>query len=311
MRKKTTYLLGILLTIVVGSVLYYYLCCQACCAAQGCKKPKQDTNTNVVEPQATPSVTRNALNIADANGDLNIKVNDNFNFKISEFAILEPLTQSVNGGVDELKGYLQNNPLKTVDIVGYYKSDETNTSAFPNLGLARANAVKNHMVAQGIMAKQINTSGELNDAIIPDDANTLFGPLKFEILTNEEGAKDEALEAVCEAIKANPLVLYFKTGQAQINLTAAQRQKIADISKCVDKLDAKVLVVGHTDNTGAASTNLGLGQQRANFAKDYFVKNGILESNIDATSKGETQPIANNSTAEGREKNRRTVITIN
>lgn len=164
---------------------------------------------------------------------------------------------------------------------------------------------------QGISAKQININGELNDTINPDDTGTLLGPLEFGLLTREADAVNEALQASCDAIRKNPIVLYFKTGQAQINLTAAQRQQIADISKCVDQLDVKVQVVGHTDNTGNAANNVTLGQNRADFAKAFLVRNGILGDNIVASSKGPNEPIADNKTEEGRQQNRRTVITIN
>jgi outer membrane protein OmpA-like peptidoglycan-associated protein len=257
------------------------------------------------------SVTRNGFSLTDTNGDFNIKINDNFNFKTSSFSILEPLSGKVTDEVTRLKDYLSANPLKTVDIIGYYRGDETNDSAFPNLGIARANAVKNYLVSQGVSSKQMNTKGQLNDDINADDANTLFGPLQFGMLTSADDAKDEALEAACEDIRINPIVLYFNTGQAQINLTSEQRNKIATISRCVDKLGLKVQVVGHTDNTGKASSNMALGQGRADFAKDYLVKNGILGANIEATSKGQTQPIADNNTEAGRKENRRTVITIN
>jgi outer membrane protein OmpA-like peptidoglycan-associated protein len=217
----------------------------------------------------------------------------------------------VTSEVSKLKDYLVANPLKDIDITGYYRSDETNNSAYPNLGLARANAVKNYLISQGVPSRQIDTHGQLNDHINPDDASTLFGPLKFGIVTFEEGATDEALETACEGIRKNPLVLYFKTGEAQINLSVEQRQKIADMSRCVDKLGVKVQVVGHTDNTGDAENNVILGQQRADFAKSYLIRNGILYENIDATSKGQIEPIADNNTDEGKAKNRRTVITIN
>lgn len=309
MSKKTSYLLGILLTIIIGTLLYCYLCDDCHCFPSG-ETEKETTNTIVAEPEVIPA-THNAFSISDANGDFNIKINDNFNFKTSNFSILEPLSADVTSGVSKLKDYLLANPLKDIDITGYYRSDETNDSAYPNLGLARANAVKNYLISQGIPSKQIDTHGQLNDDINPDDASTLFGPLKFGIVTFEEDATDEALEAACDAIRKNPLMLYFNTGQAQISLTAEQRQKIADISRCVDKLGVKVQVVGHTDNTGVAASNMKLGQGRADFAKDYLVRNGILSSNVEATSKGQTQPIADNNTEEGRTKNRRTIITIN
>ena len=47
------------------------------------------------------------------------------------------------------------------------------------------------------------------------------------------------------------------------------------------------------------------------FSKDYLKNNGIASDKIVATSKGQTEPIARNTTEEGRDKNRRTVITLN
>jgi len=304
-----SYLLGILFTIIIGTLLYCYFC-DDCHCFPGNDTTEVETNP-VVDTPEVKLATRNAFAISDADGDFNIKINDNLNFKTSNFTILEPISGNVTSEVSKLKDYLLANPLKDIDITGYYRSDETNNSAYPNLGLARANAVKNYLISQGVPSRQIDTRGQLNDDINPDDANTLFGPLQFGIVTFEEGATDEALEAACDAIRKNPLVLYFKTGQAQINLTAEQRQKIADMSRCVDKLGVKIQVVGHTDNTGDADKNMTLGQERADFAKNYLKRNGILESNIEASSKGQSDPIADNNTEEGRTKNRRTVITIN
>lgn len=312
MRKQTTYLLGILFTIIVGTLLYCYFCDDCHCFPGGENKVVKENTTEVPEPEPKVlAATRNGFIVSDANDDFNIKIEDNFNFKTSNFSILTPVSENVTSGVENLRTYISENPLKTVDVTGYYRSDETNNSAFPNLGLARANAVKNYFVTHGIPGKQINTKSQLNDNINPDDSGTFFGPLEFGIVTTAEDANDDALIAACDAIRKNPIILYFNTGQAQINLTAEQRQKIATISRCVDKLGVKVQVVGHTDNKGNANNNKVLGQNRADFAKAYLTRNGILDSNIETSSKGEIEPIADNNTEEGRKKNRRTVITIN
>ncbi|WP_298492983.1 OmpA family protein [uncultured Algibacter sp.] len=311
MSKKSSYLLGIILTIILGTILYYFLCCSLCCGKESCKN-KQNETESVVTPEIKDA-TRNAFMIKDANGDFSIEMSDNFNFKTSNFSILDPVSGNVENGVLKLKDYLLANPTKTVDITGFYKSDETNNSAYPNLGIARANSVKNYLVLHGVSSRQIDTYGKLNDSINPDESNILFGPVEFGVLTTDESDTStiEALKTACDAIRANPLILHFQTGQASINLTSEQRQKIADISHCVDKLGVIIQVVGHTDNTGDATNNIVLGQQRADFAKGYLVKNGILESNIETSSEGPNVPIADNATEAGRAENRRTVITIN
>ncbi|WP_346881759.1 OmpA family protein [uncultured Algibacter sp.] len=311
MSKKASYILGILLTIILGTILYYYLCCN-CFGNVDNEYKETEIKQEVVVPEVN-EVTKNAFAITDNESNFKIRTNDNFNFKISDFSILNPISEKVPSETKLLKEFLLTNPLKTIDITGYYKSDELNNSAYPNLGLARANAVKNYFVSQDISSKQIDTKGQLNDDIYPDDSSILYGPVSFGILTADKSDTSaiDALKSACDSLRANPIVLYFKTGEASINLSPQQRQKIADISHCVDKLDVKVQVVGHTDNTGVASNNVILGQQRADFAKRYLIKNGILEQNIQATSKGQTEPIAANNTEEGKTKNRRTVVTIN
>lgn len=311
MSKKTSYLLGILLTIILGTILYYFFCCSQCCGKNAAtEKPNQEP---LVETPKAKEATKSAFFISDENGDFNLEIADNFNFKTSNYTILEPVSKNVEDGVLKLKNYLIENPLKDVEVTGFYKSNEENNSAYPNLGLARANAVKNYLVLHGVPSKQIDTFGKLNDTINPNETNTLFGPLNFGMLTLDASDTTalKALEQACDSIRKNPLVLHFKTGQAAINLTAEQRQKIANISHCVDKLGVKVQVVGHTDNTGDANNNVVLGKQRADFAKGYLVKNGILEQNIQTSSKGPHEPIADNETEAGRAQNRRTVVTIN
>jgi len=174
------------------------------------------------------------------------------------------------------------------------------------------------MISKGISGKSINTFGKLNDDLQPTSiTNTtdtiIYKPIDFSLVDkNDEqvNQEEEALKSACEALKANPLVLYFKTSQANIDLTTAQREKFSKMKDCIDKLGASVEVIGHTDATGNADYNVVLGQNRADFAKQYLISNGIPTAKINATSKGQQVPISDNSTAAGRAKNRRTVITI-
>lgn len=314
MSKKASYLLGILLTIIIGTLLYWWLCC-CCCDQKKCDqdcKNKTKEKTTVVEKPKTKAATLHPFALKDGDFALNIK--DNFNFKDSNFKILDPVSDDLKNSVMQLKEYLAKNPYKRINVTGYYTSKEKNNSAYPNLGLARANAIKNYMVSQGIPSRIINTYGKLKDDLSPDESNVYFGPVDYEIKTLAEGDTTEAeeLKKLGEHIKANPLVLHFKTGQSSINLTAEQRQKIADISRYIDKVEgASCSVVGHTDNTGDPTNNIVLGQERADFAKQYLIRNAIPASKIMATSKGQTEPIADNSTEEGKAQNRRTVVTIN
>ncbi len=311
MSKKSSYLLGILLTIILGTILYYYLCCKPC--YEEANKITETESTATKSPEIKEA-TRVAFSIIDSNSGMAFNTNDNFNFETSSFTILNPVSNSLSNEVHKLTNYLNNNPNKHVDITGHYTSLEKNNTAFPNLGLARANAVKNYFISNGASSKSINIKGKIDDSLTPDANGVYFGPIRYGLNTtdaNDTLAK-EALKTLEKDIKANPLIMHFEIGNTTINLTPEQRQKVANISRYVDKTDNAVIrIIGHTDNTGDRSSNIQLGQNRANFAKDYFIGNGISESKIKASSKGPDDPIADNKTKEGQAKNRRVVVTIN
>ena len=73
---------------------------------------------------------------------------------------------------------------------------------------------------------------------------------------------------------------------------------------------SSVLMVGHTDNTGAAAYNLSLSERRAAAAADYLVVLGVKKDRIDTRGMGEREPIASNDTERGRELNRRLEVAI-
>jgi outer membrane protein OmpA-like peptidoglycan-associated protein len=69
-------------------------------------------------------------------------------------------------------------------------------------------------------------------------------------------------------------------------------------------------IEGHTDNTGDKTKNLTLSQKRADAVKNYLVKKGIDASRLTAKGFGDTVPVADNKTADGRAKNRRVEFKV-
>lgn len=74
------------------------------------------------------------------------------------------------------------------------------------------------------------------------------------------------------------------------------------------KDDERVEIGGHTDNVGTAAKNLILSQDRANTVRAYLLMKGIAPDRVTAKGYGLTQPIAENTTEEGRAINRRTEV---
>ncbi len=74
------------------------------------------------------------------------------------------------------------------------------------------------------------------------------------------------------------------------------------------KDDERIEIGGHTDNVGTAAKNLILSQDRANTVRAYLLMNGIAPDRVTAKGYGLTEPIAENTTDEGRAINRRTEV---
>lgn len=98
--------------------------------------------------------------------------------------------------------------------------------------------------------------------------------------------------------------LLFFTGTAK--LKPESMGALLDVSKILKDATAPVKIIGHTDSDGDDVANLKLSQQRADAVKDILVNQyHIDESKLSTEGRGETQPIADNKSAEGKAQNRR------
>ena len=96
------------------------------------------------------------------------------------------------------------------------------------------------------------------------------------------------------------------------SLTDAARARLDDVAKKM-KHEAKIYleIEGHTDSTGTENYNLGLGMRRAESARHYLnKKHGLPLHRMSVTSYGETQPVTDNASKEGRAKNRRVEVRV-
>lgn len=103
--------------------------------------------------------------------------------------------------------------------------------------------------------------------------------------------------------------VYFDTNKYNIN-TASQSTLNKLIGVFKEYPDTNILVVGHTDSVGADDYNMILSKNRAYAVTDYLSHNGVSQSRLTTNWFGETQPLHDNKTAEGRAKNRRVNVAI-
>ena len=101
----------------------------------------------------------------------------------------------------------------------------------------------------------------------------------------------------------------FKTGSYEID--EEKSIGLEDLYRTViDNPGQAILIEGHTDNVFTEEYNQVLSERRAEALKAFFVNKGIPEERIITRGYGETRPIANNETEEGRAKNRRVEVFL-
>lgn len=124
-----------------------------------------------------------------------------------------------------------------------------------------------------------------------------------------EIVNDIALEPIEKGTKVVINNVFFELGKAELKPIS-----YVELSKGVDLMKKNTSMIievgGHTDNQGSDEANLSLSARRAQAVVDYMVLAGIDKSRLIAKGYGETVPIADNSTKEGRAKNRRTEFVI-
>ncbi len=126
-------------------------------------------------------------------------------------------------------------------------------------------------------------------------------------------ANDMNLDIVLEPMAAGHKValhnIFFETNSAIL-----EQESLPELNQLYYLLemhqDLRLLIEGHTDNTGSPELNAGLSAERAASVRDHLTKRGIKADRLEAVGSGETKPSAPNTSSSNRAKNRRTEIKV-
>ncbi len=233
---------------------------------------------------------------------------------------------ALGGPIDPLITYLKANRDRTLEITGYYTSAETNSTSFPNLGLARAEGMKQYLVQQGIPAASLTTRGTERNLPSTAKGDSLLGGLDF-AFGGAEPVAEESVETdltvskpaetstvskptetstpalltltepvtekeLAEAQKFTsvfkPMDLYFQLGEASFIKTEETKKFFDEAAKALNASPGKkLLLTGYTDNKGPEEMNLRLSLDRANDVKARIRKSGVKSEQIEVKAKGE------------------------
>ncbi|MBI5490260.1 MAG: OmpA family protein [Deltaproteobacteria bacterium] len=146
------------------------------------------------------------------------------------------------------------------------------------------------------------------DGILDDDDDCRDEPETANGFEDEDGCPDFARRGVAEISILKPIL--FRSNSNEI--LPESYPVLADVASIMEAHpEIRIRVEGHTDDRGSEEHNLALSRERAAAVVRFMVeRHGIAADRLSSEGFGETQPIAPNSTPEGRTRNRRVVFTI-
>ena len=188
---------------------------------------------------------------------------------------------------------------KKLLIEGPYYAGETNNTTYSDLGKARAENIKK-ILAEHLDTSWVMTKGKLlKGDSIPDFINAIDG--NWEWVTFNDNVKEEG----------NKTLIYFPYNSTQEIKNKAILSYLDDLADKLKKNpELKIKITGHTDNTGSEASNHLLGLKRAKRIRSVLIKKGVNGQQMSVDSKGELEPIADNSTEQGKKQNRRVEIIL-
>lgn len=226
-------------------------------------------------------------------------------FKDSDYSFIQPLSTGLSNRIDSYLNRLKSSKKDKLIITSLFGEHEKNSGIFQDLGLARANNMKQLFVQQGIDPSRI----AIKSKKIKSDNAAEYTALEFNY--TDQIPYDNTIEDYTILFEHNPVTLYFKSDSDDLDLSVDQRIAFGDLVNYMD-LDKDIMlnVGGHTDNIGNRENNITLSKKRAVFVRNILINNGLDPARIRVIAYGPDRSIASNKTSEGRARNRRVEVSV-
>lgn len=245
---------------------------------------------------------------------------NNLMFKHSSNRFLMTPSVEMKNALSKLVVYLQNKGNRRLILTGFNHPDEKNTTALDNIGMTRANMVRNLLVSLGAKGAQIEIRGVEDErlAIVESPLYGKFLPnaMRFEFeqmsASHTKNLKRKA-QKIEKKLKEKQ-VFRFKTfgkDENKIVVDGTVRKYIEDLILYLSvNQNATVYCVGHSNDLKSDEKNYAMGAERAQYTRDFLMRHGISGERIIMKSAGATHPLGEETTKYGQQINRRVDLFI-
>jgi len=204
---------------------------------------------------------------------------------------------------DSLTSVFDQDPAAVVEITGLYDPQEINNSDYKNLGLARAENVKQLLLASGVK-RSIRVKSRTGDLSSGLSGNISYA-IEFELVPQEVVTTGFIINEA-----TNGLIIHYPSNNVSPDEDQQVQNALKKLAEDAIKNRRRLLIIGHTDDRGDAMDNMKLGLVRATVIKDILLSHGMQEQDLLAESEGEAVPLVSNNTRQGRHQNRRVEIIL-
>ena len=295
--------------------------------------PAKDFIVSVMDEATGQPLPFAAVTVSGADGKRHYGSTDEYG-RVT-FSALNPADYTVSGSLNQINSTVKN--IKKENFAGVENQiDIVLTHNDPRFTLAGVVINKTKNLPEG--GADVNVTNEQDRTLVTIQSQAVDGVFRTQLksgsdftlvgkkvnyISNIEKISTKGLnrsttlyvklELAIEEAKVGQSIqlnnIYFEVGKANLNTSVS-----SDLDKLIqflkDNPDAKLEIQGHTDNKGSASLNNRLSQSRANSVVEYLTKNGIDANRLIAKGYGSSLPFADNTTSEGRAKNRRVVMKV-
>ncbi len=189
-----------------------------------------------------------------------------------------------------------------LEITGLYAETEPEQPGFTDLGKMRALEVKKLLAEKFPAERLLVSSGRMEEPESARDAP--FESLTFKVTDHPPAESVEITEL------NDRIVIHFPFKSAVKELEPEVDAAFAKLAERLQKTAGSLRITGHTDGAGNPAANLALGTARAAYIRDILLAKGIAASRLSVASKGEGEPVADNTTEAGQAQNRRVEIQL-
>lgn len=258
--------------------------------------------------------------VEDPSTKFKLEADNNFIFNYSSVNFLLELPPVMQKIMQEMTVYLKNHPKRQLILTGYSHPDEQNGTTLENLGLARANRMRNLWIQLGVDPQQIAIRGiaderlavfnsELYKKFLPNAMGFSFAVLRPEMIRQQQRKFSKIEESLKEM-----QVFRFKDFGRETNKIVMNDKLKAYMNDLILYISmnkkAKIYCVGHSNPSESKEQSAIKGSKRADYVRSFLKKYGILEDRIETTTAGNSHPLGEENTRYGQQINRRVDLFI-